>query len=73
LSDETELFGCEIRFTFPVIKLMDFDRPGIEDNDSPFAIITRVQLAKLKSEKDPDKAVQLPNGSDQGAVQQKLQ
>ena len=52
---QTELFGCEIRFTFPVIKLMDFDRPGIEDNDSPFAIITRVQLAKLKSEKDPDK------------------
>jgi hypothetical protein len=50
-----ELFGCEVRFTFPVIKLLDFERPGLDDDDNPFAIITRVQLAKLKSEQDPDR------------------
>jgi hypothetical protein len=51
----TELFGCEVRFTYPVIKLLDFDRPDLEKDDSPFAVITRVQLAKIKSEKEPDK------------------
>jgi hypothetical protein len=48
----TELFGCEVRFTYPVIKLLDFDRPDLEKDDSPFAVITRVQLAKIKSERD---------------------
>ncbi len=38
-----------------MIKLLDFDRPGLEEDDNPFAIITRVQLAKLKSEKNPDR------------------
>jgi flagellar biosynthesis/type III secretory pathway protein FliH len=38
-----------------VIKLLDFERPGLDDDDNPFAIITRVQLAKLKSEQDPDR------------------
>lgn len=51
----TELFGCEVKFTYPVIKLLDFDRPDLEKDDSPFAVITRVQLAKIKSEKEPDK------------------
>ncbi|CAK8719748.1 hypothetical protein KKHLCK_08930 [Candidatus Electrothrix laxa] len=51
----TELFGCEVRFTYPVIKLLDFDRPDLEKDDSPFAVITRVQLAKIKSEKEPNK------------------
>ncbi|MCI5157731.1 MAG: transposase [Candidatus Electrothrix sp. AUS1_2] len=51
----TELFGCEVRFTYPVIKLLDFDRPDLEKDNSPFAIITRVQLAKIKSEREPDK------------------
>jgi len=50
----TELFGCEVRFTYPVIKLLDFDRPDLEKDDSPFAVITRVQLAKIKSEKEPN-------------------
>ncbi|MCI5134896.1 MAG: hypothetical protein D3920_07425 [Candidatus Electrothrix sp. AW2] len=51
----SELFGCEVRFTYPVIKLLDFDCPGLDKDNSLFAVITRVQLAKLKSEKDPDK------------------
>jgi hypothetical protein len=51
----SELFGCEVRFTYPVIKLLDFDCPGLDKDNSLFAVITRVQLAKLKSEKNPDK------------------
>jgi hypothetical protein len=35
-------------------RLLDFDRPGLEKGHNPFAIITRVQLAKLKSEQDSD-------------------
>lgn len=54
-SFRMELFGCVTLFQFPVIKLLDFDREGIEKDDSPFAIVTRVQLAKLKSERDADK------------------
>jgi hypothetical protein len=50
-----ELFGCEIRFTFPVVKLLDFDSEETEKSDNPFAIVTRVQLAKLKSERDADR------------------
>ncbi len=51
----SELFGCEVRFTYPVIKLLDFDHPELEKADNLFAVITRVQLAKIKSENDPDK------------------
>lgn len=54
-SFRMELFGCVTVFKFPVIKLLDFDREGIEKDDSPFAIVTRVQLAKLKSERNPDR------------------
>lgn len=54
-SFRMELFGCVTLFQFPVIKLLDFDCEGIEKDGSPFAIVTRVQLAKLKSERDADK------------------
>lgn len=54
-SFRMELFGCVTLFQFPVIKLLDFDREGIEKDDNPFAIVTRVQLAKMKSERDADK------------------
>lgn len=50
-----ELFGCEIRFTFPVVKLLDFDSEETEKNGNPFAIVTRMQLAKLKSERDVER------------------
>ena len=50
-----KLFGCMTLFEFAVIKLLDFDREGIEKDDNPFAIVTRVQLAKLKSERDADR------------------
>jgi len=54
-SFRMKLFGCMTLFEFPVIKLLDFDREGIEKDDNPFAIVTRVQLAKLKSERNADR------------------
>jgi hypothetical protein len=50
-----ELLGCTLNFTFPVIKLLDFDSDVIAKEDNPFAIITRVQLAKLESDIHPEK------------------
>jgi hypothetical protein len=54
-SFSTEQFGCTMHFTFPVIKLLDFDREGLARDQNPFAVVTRVQLAKLRSERDPDR------------------
>jgi hypothetical protein len=54
-SFSTEQFGCTMHFTFPAIKLLDFDCEGLAQERNPFAVVTRVQLAKLRSERNPDK------------------
>ena len=54
-SFSTEQFGCTMHFTFPLIKLLDFDCEGLALERNPFAVVTRVQLAKLQSERDPDR------------------
>ncbi|MDU9050030.1 MAG: hypothetical protein Q3M30_14370 [Candidatus Electrothrix sp. Rat3] len=54
-SFSTEQFGCTMHFTFPAIKLLDFDCEGLAQERNPFAVVTRVQLAKLQSERDPDR------------------
>ncbi len=48
-------FECTVHFKFPVIKLLDFDSEEIADNNNPFAVVTRVQLAKIKSENNAEK------------------
>lgn len=55
-SFKAEQFGCSMHFTFPVIKLLDFEdqEEELAQNPNPFAVVTRVQLAKLRSERDPD-------------------
>ena len=50
-----EQFGCVTDFRFPVIKLLDLDSEGLVRDQNPFAVVTRVQLAKLQSERDPDR------------------
>jgi hypothetical protein len=50
-----EQFGCVTDFSFPVIKLLDFDPEGLAPERNPFAVVTRVQLAKLRSERNPDR------------------
>ena len=48
-------FDCAVHFSFPVIKLLDFADAAATENNNPFSIVTRVQLAKLKSENNSDK------------------
>lgn len=50
-----EQFGCVTDFRFPVIKLLDWDDKDLVRERNPFAVVTRVQLAKLRSERDPDR------------------
>lgn len=50
-----EQFGCSVVFIFPVIKLLDFDTEKTAKSNNPFAVVTRVQLAKLHSQGDVDK------------------
>ncbi|MCI5132948.1 MAG: cytosolic protein [Candidatus Electrothrix sp. EH2] len=49
-----EQFGCVTDFRFPVIKLLDLDSEELVREENPFAVVTRVQLAKLRSERNPD-------------------
>jgi hypothetical protein len=49
-----EQFGCVTDFSFPMIKLLDFDSEELVQEQNPFAVVTRVQLAKLRSERNPD-------------------
>lgn len=49
-----EQFGCVTDFSFPVIKLLDFDCKELVREENPFAVVTRVQVAKLRSERNPD-------------------
>ncbi|MCI5132750.1 MAG: transposase, partial [Candidatus Electrothrix sp. EH2] len=50
-----EQFGCVTDFSFPVIKLLDFDGENFARKRNPFAVVTKVQLAKLRSERDSDR------------------
>lgn len=68
LADETEkwrpeefsygLWGCEMRFRYPVIKLLDYlknPKPLVDNAHNPFAVVVQAHLSVLESGKDPDK------------------
>ena len=68
LADETEkwrpkeffygLWGCEMRFRYPVIKLLDYQKnPKLlaDGGLNPFVVVVRAHLSVLESGKDPDK------------------
>ncbi|NER08281.1 MAG: cytosolic protein [Okeania sp. SIO3C4] len=46
---ENRLWGCEVRFRFPVVRLLDYadDTESLEKSDNPFAVVV---LAHLKTE-----------------------
>ena len=51
------LWGCEMRFCYPVIKLLDYQgNPKLlaDAGRNPFAVVIRAHLAVLESGKDPD-------------------
>lgn len=48
------LWGCHVRFRFPVVKLLDFraDVPALEANPNPFAIIVLAHLKTMETRRD---------------------
>jgi Domain of unknown function (DUF4351) len=50
---ETELWGCGLRFWFPVVKLLDYgnDWPVLEESDNPFSTIVMAHLKTQSTRK----------------------
>ncbi len=54
---EQNLWGCDIRFRFPVIKLSDYekDRDNLRQNNNPFALIVMAHLLAQTTAKNHEK------------------
>ncbi len=51
------LWGCEMRFRYPVVKLLDYQaKPELlsDAGRNPFVVVVRAHLSVLESGKDPD-------------------
>ena len=51
------LWGCEMRFRYPVVKLLDYQKnPDLlaDAGRNPFVVVVRAHLSVLESGKDPD-------------------
>lgn len=50
----SELWGCEIRFRFPIVKLLDYGQQWqtLEDSSNPFAIVVMAHLKALETRSD---------------------
>jgi hypothetical protein len=51
---ETSVLGCEVRFHFPVVKLLDYgeDWAGLEANRNPFATVVMAHLKAQETRND---------------------
>ncbi len=52
---EYDLWGCQIAFRFPSVKLLDFGRDwaGLEQSDNPFAAVVMAHLKTKETASDP--------------------
>jgi hypothetical protein len=50
-------FGFKTTFKFPMVKLIDFDEEELKSERNPFAVATRVQLAKIRIRREDVTAV----------------
>ena len=48
------LWGCDVSFRFPAIKLMDFDVEQLRASDNPFAVIILAHLEAMKTKGDAE-------------------
>jgi len=44
--------GCEVRFRFPTVKLLDFSEEVLATSDNPFALVVRAHLGALRARGD---------------------
>ncbi len=53
---QTELWGCEMRLRFPVVKLTDYAErwAGLEASDNPFAVMVMAHLQTRATRNDPE-------------------
>jgi hypothetical protein len=51
---ERALAGCEVRFRFPTVKLLDFDEATLEQSENPFALVVLAHLRALKTRGNPE-------------------
>lgn len=50
-----KLWGCELNFRFPVIKLTDLNLDQLQASTNPFAVIVLAHLEAMKTKRSPDK------------------
>jgi hypothetical protein len=53
---QAELWGCEVNFRFPIVKLMDYENrwAELEASANPFAIVVMAHLKTKETRKDPE-------------------
>jgi hypothetical protein len=53
---QAELWGCEVNFRFPIVKLMDYESrwAELEASANPFAIVVMAHLKTKETRKDPE-------------------
>jgi hypothetical protein len=53
---QAELWGCEVNFRFPIVKLMDYEArwAELESSANPFAIVVMAHLKTKATRKDPE-------------------
>lgn len=51
---ERQLWGFEIRMTFPTVKLLDYDLEALEQSDNPFAIVVLAHRYTKATKHQPD-------------------
>jgi len=52
---QRDLLGCRQTFTFPMVKLIDYEPAQLEASSSPFALVTQIHLEYLAAGGDPQK------------------
>jgi hypothetical protein len=53
---ESELWGCSVKFVFPIVKLLDYkkDWAALDASRNPFAVVTMAHLKTKETHKNPE-------------------
>ena len=58
-----DLWGCEISFKFPIVKLLDYKEKwdSLEQSSNPFAVVTMAYLQAIETRNNPEDRFQINN------------
>ena len=51
---ERDLWGCEVKFKFPTVKLIDYNISELEQHDNPFAVVVLAHLYTKATKNKPN-------------------